>query len=281
MINSVNTSWLGQNWFKFFFLALLFLFLIFFSIFAIKYEKPNEQSLPKEPNIVYVDNSASKPKPIDLPEMIKEWYSSVVRVECFIHDKEGELYSRSGSGFLMERKNKIGVLTNKHIIFENEGDTTELCTIRLANNEDPYIVQGPSKETETEIAVSDNLDWAYIHINYPTLALEKSVSKMPAFCSDKSTQGSDILIMGYPSAGSDSEITATRGIVSGYEKEYYITDAKIGYGNSGGVAVKVSNNGVPSCLVGIPSFTTVGEIINLGRILNITDIISDPLFKFE
>lgn len=276
------TAWLKNNWFKIAFLFLLLSLLVLFAIFTFKYQKFSpKDSLYLKPNIVYITaTSTQSTSKIDLPAMIKEWYPSVVRVDCYIKETIGDISIQSGSGFLMRQNGEVGVLTNKHVVIGEEGEYPELCTINLANNENTYIVEGLSDNTKDEIIVSDNLDWGYMRVRYPNKYFQKAAMEKHTFCTEKTILGTSIVVMGYPSAGSDSDITVTQGIISGYEEDYYITDAKIGLGNSGGLAIKINKNSETSCLVGIPSFTRIGEVVNLGRILDITTIAEDPLFNF-
>jgi hypothetical protein len=69
--------------------------------------------------------------------------------------------------------------------------------------------------------------------------------------------------LGYPSVGAREGITATDGIISGFDKPYYITSAKIERGNSGGAAIHVKNN----CLLGLPTLVVAGQVESLARIL--------------
>ncbi|KKR76010.1 MAG: hypothetical protein UU20_C0036G0011, partial [Parcubacteria group bacterium GW2011_GWE2_40_8] len=46
--------------------------------------------------------------------------------------------------------------------------------------------------------------------------------------------------------------------------DYYVTSAKIEFGNSGGIAVSTKNN----CILGIPTFVKAGQIETLGRVLS-------------
>ena len=57
----------------------------------------------------------------------------------------------------------------------------------------------------------------------------------------------------------------TRGIISGLEGNYFITDAKIDHGNSGGTAILTRGD----CYLGIPTYGIQGELESLGRILDI------------
>jgi S1-C subfamily serine protease len=278
----MNSSWLKNNWFKVAFLLLFLSLLVVSAIFTVKYQRsPVQDRSFAKPNIVYLTATSTQPTlTIDLPAMVQEWYPSVIRVDCYIKETDRDISTQSGSGFLMKQKGEIGVLTNKHVIIGEEGEFPELCTIKLANNENSYIVEGLTDETKNEIIVSDNLDWGYMRVRYPNTDFEKAAMEKRSFCTEKTTLGTSIIVMGYPSAGSDSDITITQGIISGYEGDYYITDAKIGLGNSGGLAIKNNKNSQTSCLVGIPSFARIGEVVNLGRILDIINIDADPLFNF-
>ncbi len=96
-------------------------------------------------------------------------------------------------------------------------------------------------------------------------------AKSPNLCeaNTKAPIGGKVIILGYPGIGSPEGITATEGIISGYDGDYYITSAKIEHGNSGGVAVLVNNN----CYLGMPTFVAVGTIESLGRILDVNVIV--------
>lgn len=67
----------------------------------------------------------------------------------------------------------------------------------------------------------------------------------------------------------------TEGIISGKNEKGYFTTAKIDTGNSGGLAISKENNKV--CLVGIPTWASVGEIDSLGIIQPIENIYGDEI----
>ena len=75
--------------------------------------------------------------------------------------------------------------------------------------------------------------------------------------------GDKLIILGYPTIGSESGITVTEGIISGIDDKYYITSAKIDHGNSGGAALRIKDG----CYLGLPTSSVVGSIESLGRIL--------------
>ena len=93
-----------------------------------------------------------------------------------------------------------------------------------------------------------------------------SIQELFYYCQKKASIGDSLIVLGYPSYGADySEITATEGIVSGYDGEYYTTSAKIEQGNSGGVAILQKDN----CYLGIPTAVRLGAFESLGRILDV------------
>ena len=83
------------------------------------------------------------------------------------------------------------------------------------------------------------------------------------FCSSVPDIGDEVVILGYPAIGASSGITATDGIISGYDGDYYVTSAKVNSGNSGGIAVDLKND----CNLGIPTLVDAGSLESLARIL--------------
>ncbi|MEA3463864.1 MAG: hypothetical protein U9R14_02215 [Patescibacteria group bacterium] len=65
-------------------------------------------------------------------------------------------------------------------------------------------------------------------------------------------------------------LIVTEGIISGKSENGYFTTAKIDTGNSGGIAVAKENGKI--CIVGIPTWISVGELDNLGIIQPIKNI---------
>ncbi len=91
----------------------------------------------------------------------------------------------------------------------------------------------------------------------------------PKRCTRKPSEGEEVVILGYPVIGSQEDITITKGIISGFEGDYYITDAKTDQGNSGGAAILLKDN----CLLGLPTYVITGEMETLARILDISEFI--------
>ena len=95
----------------------------------------------------------------------------------------------------------------------------------------------------------------YIYINNPSDYFKNLTQTSLLFVRKKPFLGDEIVVLGYPSIGSRNGLTATEGIVSGFDGNYFITSAKVEQGNSGGAAILLKDN----CLLGIPTFVTLGK----------------------
>ena len=111
-----------------------------------------------------------------------------------------------------------------------------------------------------------------LFISTPTDLMKSTRSTLASACVSRATVGEKIVILGYPSIGSKTDITVTEGIVSGYDEKdgdaFYITSAKIDKGHSGGAAVSIEKD----CYLGMPVFVRLGEVESLGRILDFSVI---------
>lgn len=210
---------------------------------------------------VLVNNEPSK---TPLSTIIKQWRPIVAYVECDFRDiNTNELYSQvRGSGVVIDFGGQITVITNKHVIADKNNYQPFVCRVKLPNDSNTFISQGKDAWADKII------DIGFININNPDEYLKNltSISVSPLhLCGQNPSLGDNVLILGYPSIGSQTDITATEGIISGFDGNYFITSAKIEHGNSGGVAILVKDN----CYLGIPTSAIVGEIESLGRILDI------------
>ncbi len=201
---------------------------------------------------------------LDLSGIIRQWKPIVGSVRCeFRYSDTGTLYGESfGSGIVLDPSNNpISVITNKHIITDEEGYYASFCDVLFPERD--YLYEG---EWEDLFEFASGEDGAYIDINNTDKYIRDLTSDFPMACQQKPSEGDEVIILGYPGIGSREGITVTRGIISGFEGNYYITDAKIDQGNSGGAAILVKNN----CLLGIPTYAISGEVESLGRILDIS-----------
>lgn len=214
------------------------------------------------------DLTAAK-KTTDLTALIQKWRPRVSHIECFWRDTQGRLVRKSGSGFLF---GSDLIATNRHVVQE-QNVTSAYCEITLPDDPEKITINA----SNGKIAV-DEKDFALIDI-HPTARIqqmamqERDEAIAILSCKKPASAGDQVVILGYPSIGASADITATDGIISGYEQFYYITSAKLEQGNSGGAAIHVKND----CYLGIPTFVRVGSIESLGRILDFSKVIPKRL----
>jgi len=203
----------------------------------------------------------------DLAEIVDKWRERIVKVECHV----GTSLS-SGSGVLMSFADvgggAVGVLTNRHVLL---GDSAALrpssCDVRLPRS--GVAATAFTARQEIQISGGEDIDFGRLVLSNPPAEFVNSIKASVTRCVNKPKQGETLLILGYPSIGSVNDITATDGIISGFDGDYYITSAKVEKGNSGGAAILVKDN----CMLGIPTFVKKGGLESLARILDIGAII--------
>jgi hypothetical protein len=220
----------------------------------------NNVSQPQTPN--------STP---DLPSIVAEWTPRVVRIVC-----SDNSYISSGSGVLTRmdfssigKPNAPTVITNKHVVTdETSGYLYSACDFQTSDTNAIYDLHMSEERQQTD------QDVAY----FPNLA---SASNLPAganspmkVCGEADpATGDQIAILGFPADGgtgsASTAITLTQGVISSYDGEYYVTDAKIDHGNSGGAAILVKDD----CYLGIPTWAESGGFESFGRILNASTVL--------
>jgi len=115
----------------------------------------------------------------------------------------------------------------------------------------------------------EGVDFAIIKIPNPDSYITQNVGSLES-CKNVEL-GEKVIILGFPGIGSSEGITVTEGIISGEEKDYYVTSAKIDSGNSGGVAVSSDRN----CFLGTPTAAILGQVESLGRILKTESVLEE------
>ncbi len=207
--------------------------------------------------------------PKSLISVIQEWKPRVAKITCIWKNTSGRVYATGGgSGFVfrenIDKVEHTWVMTNKHLFLDEGRYTPYSCTIKFPGDETLFEVLFSSGNYRT----IDPLDVGLIEIVSPD-AYVKSITSVKkvfteSFCAYTPSLGEKVAILGYPTIGTVGDITATEGIISGYDSDFYITSAKIEHGNSGGIALSTEKN----CILGIPTFVRKGEIETLGRILS-------------
>ncbi|MBU1046698.1 trypsin-like peptidase domain-containing protein [Patescibacteria group bacterium] len=199
----------------------------------------------------------------DLNKIVDYWDSYVVFVNCNFYSETAVLLAEtSGSGLLVKWDNTDPlILTNKHIVSGTVYGLDQLaqsCEIKFPK-EDVSI-------TSNKISViNNNFDWGFIDLGINNFFVNNLLLDSPSVCKQGPNLGDNLVILGYPSIGDKNNVTATEGIISGFDGDYFITSAKVEKGNSGGAAISLENN----CYLGTPTFSTTGNIESLARILDV------------
>ena len=221
----------------------------------LKNQKPQIQTIIKE---VPVKTG------FDLPSIVSQWRPQIAHIECRWYSANGQLVLDAyGSGLLFRNPVNTLIFTNKHVLIY-QGQAPYSCKVTFPGTTDNYnLTVNTSTGHFDDINRDPVFDVGEIFIRNPSTYLN-SISGVPNDCKTRAAVGEQVLILGYPEIGSTTDITATEGIISGYENGYYITSAKVDHGNSGGVAILVKDN----CYLGIPSFVQAGQLESLARILD-------------
>jgi len=260
---------------------------------ALKNKKPETitQTIIKE----VPSPSKDVPSPlVDLSTIISQWekYIGIVYCQYFVDGKY--ITPQFGSGVLTKMKFKnqdfctVSIQTNRHVVLLNGNILPTSCEVQLPDSVNTYKFLweggyiGASRTHDASQLGFTPVD------NYKSCAtadayINSLVSNAGKKCKRIPQLGEAVVILGYPVTGSANGITATEGIISGYDgdfsvdkfgyhsspaERFYITSAKIEHGNSGGAAILLKDN----CYLGIPTFAKVGEVESMGRILEMSDI---------
>ena len=221
--------------------------------------KAQEESASQK--ISALEEKISQTKTYSLSSIISQWRPLIANVECqFKYSDTGRLYQKSsGSGIAIKFDNTpSAILTNKHVLTDSNGYGADSCSAKLLDSSE-ILASSDIRSTTKEY------DLGYIYISNPSDYFKNLTLNFPSLCPQKPFLGDEIVVLGYPSIGSKNGLTATEGIVSGFDGNYFITSAKVEQGNSGGAAILLKDN----CLLGIPTFVTLGKVESLARILDI------------
>ena len=216
--------------------------------------------------------SALSEKLVDLesiskPALIAKWSDIAVKLSC-LYDSGARTFGSGmfvGDSFNIDLKGNARnvILSNSHVL-EEEGEVPRVCTIRWNDaTESEVVIQ------DGQISYFDDLDGAFMEISLSDVPayIQNSASTYTT-CDLLPTSGDELIVLGYPRIGSSDGITSTEGIVSGYDRPFYVTSAKISRGSSGGLAIATASD----CYVGIPTLVRADEVESLGRILDIRSL---------
>jgi len=203
---------------------------------------------------------------INLSSIIESWETKVVYLECDFQLSNSNIhYSTFGSGVLIKFDDlPTKVITNKHVLIGPAFYNLKSCNVRFFNNSTKYYVP-----VEDMSVSSLGYDWGILDINNTDENIKNITSVPTKICDQKPNLGDEVLVLGYPGIGSKDGVTATEGIISGFDGNYFITSAKVEQGNSGGAAILQKE----SCLLGIPTYASLGQVESLARILDIWTVL--------
>lgn len=233
-----------------------------------------------------VEEQSKAPKEIILSSSdLTPYATGVVQVIC---STPGGI--SSGSGTLWNFKEiAYGVVTNYHVVKDAEkcvisitnssNGTTGMFSIKgsiytFNQNTDEAILTIGTSVSSTSVPISN--------YNYGLAKVRTCPALMPV--------GTPVVIIGFPAyAKRDSVLaidtigsvnviyrTTTNGIISGYDTSQkgeanYFVSAKIDNGNSGGMALAKDAKGI--CVLGLPTWLTVGNYETQGLVQNILNIL--------
>lgn len=252
--------------------------------------KKELESVKKKTNTIIPQNNNNNSKGISASE-ISKYLSGVVEIDCsFVGDN-----SVQGSGSLWNFDGlKHVVLTNNHVAGEGNCFMT-------ANKEASDKYGGGiynlgkdrlSWNSLTDVSVLKISSILLENKSTPIANLNYNISNL-SMCNSEMSVGSSVIVIGYPvfaksgidlgerGVGSLSNRTITEGIISAYDTSVkynqklphsnYFVSAKIDSGNSGGIAISKDNKGL--CVLGIPTWVSVGNYETSGLIQNIHNVL--------
>lgn len=224
---------------------------------------------------------ANKPQPVaqtmppansrSVSDIVNEWSPQVVFVDCTWYYSDQTFYMRqTGSGFLTPFDNGTtkAIMTNAHVLLDLQNKyAPSFCNITFLNGEVERV--NNSKGT---FGYSKIYDMAEVQLPNITPTVSALVKRSNYYCDEDPKVGDNIVVLGYPAIGATRGVTATAGIISGFDGIYAVVDAKIDHGNSGGIAVSVKDD----CIIGMPTSSLGGSLESLGRILPSRIVTSKP-----
>jgi hypothetical protein len=221
------------------------------------------QNLQSEVNQLKQNNEATKQVASSSPtisSIVSEWGPVIPIVVCNFRYSNGTINeSLEGSGTLVHKSNgDFAVFTNQHVIYDGTNYAND-CQFQFPNDPTIFTTQAANMSEDPNGA-----DAAMLIISNPDSYLQSLIiNNTKRFCTISPNVGDELVILGYPAIGASSGLTATDGIISGFDGNYYVTSAKVDHGNSGGAAIDVQSD----CYLGIPTYVVSGQLESLARIL--------------
>lgn len=201
-----------------------------------------------------------------LTEVVSLWRGRIAFVQCHFNFLGARLTQRGAATFFVI-DGEPSLVTNRHVVEGFSGEF-EKCHYRFPQDDDS--IDFPEKEITFGINEdTSDPDYATVRLTSPN----EYVSSLVKSTKNKTCQvvpqiGDEVIIIGFPTIGSNRDVTVTEGIIAAVEDDHYVTSAKVDSGNSGGAAIHVDSQ----CYLGIPTFTALGQAESLARILRFDKI---------
>lgn len=215
------------------------------------------------------------------PSLAQEQISAVVELWCPDDDYRYNGFVSIGSGSIVHPKGII--FTNRHVISNYDWSvimSSPTCYVAITDNiayppEMKYMADLVAYSPAADEYLGFDFDIAVLHIYDVCHECEGAPESLPESFpylelgySDILAPGDYVAIAGYPEIGAGT-FNFTNGIISGRVGEFVLkTDAKIDSGNSGGSALNNLNQ-----LIGLPTWTIIGQTESIGYIIGIDQII--------
>lgn len=218
----------------------------------------------------------------DYSGIVLGWEDRIAKVTCIWYYDNNTVTQVGSSMLISMTEGYAGVVTNKHVL-QNNTYVPDYCVVGIYGK-GARIVKYEKTNSPYYLDKEDDYGVIFLSSKYedPSFAasdngfFDTEAAKNFKVCKPNDAQlGDKVIVLGYPTIGTDKGITATEGIISGNESRYYVTSAKIDHGNSGGAAILVKNN----CYLGIPTSAEAGTIESLGRILKTEFVLDDNSLK--
>lgn len=220
--------------------------------------------IPKVGNLAYAEPSSQPTEygSFTVAQIVSGWQNRIAEVSCT--NAYGE--EMNGAATLVALPQGLMAVSNDHVIDDGSGYWPTVCVVGVYGLGGRVVSYDSTRFTSFR---NYGLDYAQVNLENADYESDEGTfdivanNYMPICKAYEVGIGDEIVILGYPWNGSQSSVTASRGIVSGYDEDYYVTDAKIEHGNSGGAAILMKKN----CWLGIPTAAVVGGVESYGRIL--------------
>lgn len=197
-------------------------------------------------------------------DFINSLLQATARIRCIISQSGNTVRSRAGSGSLLGRypatEDKLVVMTNAHVIVDNEVTGAPQCEVVFGDNS-VYAADVVKR------VFDDTYDFAFLKLG----STKSRTAVVPAsyddlaigFCEEEDVEvGDRITILSYPRfVGPDNAVSegSITGIFSAPEGPIYEGSAIIDNGSSGGLAILNKKR----CALGMPTWKGVGDKLGL------------------